>query len=112
LVLLCSFYLFFLVFRVNTYLSPGVRVQRERAQTVVSTGPYRVVRHPMYAGFVLFTLGTTLLLGSWYGLLGAALLIAIVAKRAVLEERVLRRELDGYATYMTRVRYRLVPYVW
>lgn len=112
LVLLWSFYLFFLVFRVNTYLSPGVRVQRERAQTVVSIGPYRVVRHPMYAGFVLFTVGTTLLLGSWYGFLGAAVLVAIVARRAVLEERVLRKELDGYATYMATVRYRIVPYMW
>ena len=110
--LLCSFYLFFLVFRVNTYLSPGVRVQRERAQTVVTTGPYRFVRHPMYAGFVLFTLGTTFLLGSWYGMFGAALLVVIVARRAVLEERVLRKELDGYAAYMTTVRYRLVPYLW
>jgi protein-S-isoprenylcysteine O-methyltransferase Ste14 len=66
----------------------------------------------MYAGFLLFTLGTSLVLGSWYGLLGAALLIAIVAQRAVMEERVLRKELDGYAAYMARVRYRLIPYVW
>ena len=62
---------------------------------MVSTGPYRYVRHPMYAGFVLFPLGTALLLGSWYGVLGALLLIGMVARRAVLEERVLREELEG-----------------
>jgi protein-S-isoprenylcysteine O-methyltransferase Ste14 len=66
----------------------------------------------MYAGFVLFALGTALLLGSWYGVLGALLLIGMVARRAVLEERMLREELEGYRAYMTRVRYRLVPHLW
>jgi protein-S-isoprenylcysteine O-methyltransferase Ste14 len=112
LLLLGSFYIFYLTFRENSYLSPAVRVQTERAQTVVSTGPYRCVRHPMYGGFVLFTVGTTLLLGSWYGLLGSLLLIGMVAWRAVQEERVLRKELEGYSVYMTRVRYRFVPYLW
>jgi protein-S-isoprenylcysteine O-methyltransferase Ste14 len=112
LLVLCSFYLFFVTFRENPYLSPAVRIQTDRAQTVVSTGPYRYVRHPMYAGFVLFALSTALMLGSWYGVLGALLLVGIVARRAVLEERVLREELEGYGIYMTRVRYRLVPYVW
>lgn len=110
--LLGSFYLFYLTFRENAYLSPAVRVQTERGQTVVSTGPYRYVRHPMYAAFVLFTLGTALLLGSWYGVLGGLLLIGMVARRAVLEERVLREELEGYSAYMTRVRYRCIPYLW
>jgi len=112
LLLLGSFYIFYLTFRENSYLSPAVRVQRERAQTVVTTGPYRHVRHPMYAGFAVYTLGTTLLLGSWYGLLGGLVLIAMVAWRAVQEERVLREELEGYSAYMMRVRYRFVPHLW
>ena len=112
LLLLSSFYIFFLTFRQNPFLSPAVRIQRERAQTVVSTGPYRYVRHPMYAGFILFAFGTALTLGSWWGLLGALLLIGIVARRAVLEERTLRDELEGYRVYLTQVRYRLLPYLW
>lgn len=68
LLLLCSFYLFFLTFRENAYLSPAVRIQTERKHTVISTGPYRYVRHPMYATALLFLISTTLLLGSWYGL--------------------------------------------
>jgi len=79
---------------------------------VVSTGPYCYVRHPMYAGFILFAFGTALLLGSWWGLVGALLLVAIMARRAVLEERTLCDELVGYRVYRTRVRYRLVPYLW
>ncbi len=112
LVLLVSFWLFYLTFRENTYLSPAVRVQTDRAQTVVSTGPYRYVRHPMYAGFVLFSLGTALLLGSWCGTFGALFLVGMVAWRTVREERVLQAELEGYSTYMGRVRYRFVPYLW
>jgi protein-S-isoprenylcysteine O-methyltransferase Ste14 len=107
-----SFYLFYLTFRENPYLSPAVRVQADRAQTVISSGPYRYVRHPMYAGFLLYTLGTSAFLGSWYGLLGGLLLAGLVARRAVLEERVLAEELEGYRTYLREVRYRLVPYIW
>ena len=110
--LLASFPMFFATFRENRFLSPAVRVQHERAHRVVDTGVYRHVRHPMYAGFVLFALGTALMLGSWYGTVGALALIGLVARRAVLEERALRRELEGYDAYMRRVRYRLVPRVW
>jgi protein-S-isoprenylcysteine O-methyltransferase Ste14 len=112
LLLLISFYIFYRTFRENSFLSPAVRIQRERGQTVVSTGPYRYVRHPLYAGFIQFCLGTALLLGSWLGTLGGLLLIGMVAWRAVQEERLLERELNGYNEYMKRVRYRFVPHVW
>jgi protein-S-isoprenylcysteine O-methyltransferase Ste14 len=111
-VLLAAFYIFYLTFRENTYLSPAVRIQSDRGQTVVSTGPYRYVRHPLYAGFILFTVGTALLLGSAYGVLGALILNALIAWRAGREEQVLKRELAGYGEYMTRVKYRFFPYVW
>ena len=111
-VLLFSFYLFFLTFRENSYLSTVVRVQTERGHSVISTGPYHYVRHPMYAGFLLFMTGTPLLLGSWYGaLLGLAFML-VLARRAVLEERTLQAALPAYSDYMARVRYRFVPYVW
>jgi len=111
-VLLCSFYLLFLTFRENAYLSPVVRIQEERGHTVVSTGPYHYVRHPMYAAMLVFVVGTSLLLGSGYGILLALLFMVVLARRAVLEERTLREELHGYAAYMTQVKYRLIPYVW
>jgi protein-S-isoprenylcysteine O-methyltransferase Ste14 len=112
LLLLCSFYLFFLTFRENAYLSPAVRVQTEREQTVVSTGPYRYVRHPMYATALLFLVSTTFLLGSWYGLFLGLLLFVGIARRAVQEERMLRAELPGYEEYMAQVKYRFIPSVW
>jgi protein-S-isoprenylcysteine O-methyltransferase Ste14 len=111
-ILLVSFYIFYLTFRENTYLSPAVRIQTDRGQTVVSTGPYRHVRHPLYAGFILFTVGTALLLGSAYGVLGAVVLNMLIVWRAVREEQVLQRELAGYGEYMTRVKYRFIPYLW
>jgi protein-S-isoprenylcysteine O-methyltransferase Ste14 len=107
-----SFKLFFATFRENSYLSPAVRLQTERGQTVVSTGPYRYVRHPMYAGVIPFIAGTALLLGSWYGLLLGLILIVGIAYRAVKEERMLRSELPGYDAYMARVKYRFIPYLW
>src|SRR5713226_4683247 len=110
--LVSSFYLFFLTFRENSYLSPMVRIQKDRGQTVVSTGPYRYVRHPMYAAALLFLLGTALLLGSWYGLLMVLIFAGMIAGRAVLEERTLQHELQGYDTYMAQVKYRLIPHVW
>ena len=112
LMLLGSFYLFFLIFRENAFLSPAVRLQTERGHTVVSTGPYRYVRHPMYATAGIFLAGTALLLGSWVGLIMALILVIGIAFRAVQEERTLRTELPGYEAYMAQVRYRLVPFVW
>ncbi len=110
--LVCSCYLLFIVFRENTYLSMAVRIQAERGQTVISTGPYQYVRHPMYAAMIFFLLGAPLLLGSWLGVPLGILIILILAWRAVLEEGDLRRELHGYAAYMAQVKFRLIPHVW
>ena len=100
------------VFSVNTFAAPVVRVQEERGQHVIDTGPYALVRHPMYSVSMLYLFGVPLLLGSWYGLIGAVLIVLGISWRAVQEEEVLRRNLTGYAEYMTRVPWRLVPYVW
>jgi protein-S-isoprenylcysteine O-methyltransferase Ste14 len=107
-----SFYVFFVTFRENSYLSPAVRVQTDRGQSVVSTGPYHVVRHPMYGAFVIFLVGTTLLLGSWFGWIVGLILVIGVAVRAAQEERTLHDEPPGYTAYLTQVKYRLVPFVW
>ena len=112
LLLLGSFVLFFLTFRENPYLSPVVRVQGERGQQVVSSGPYGYVRHTMYTAALPLFAGTALLLGSWYGLALGVLLEVVIARRAVLEERTLCEELLGYEAYLARVKYRLLPYVW
>lgn len=105
-------YLVYLTFKTNSYAAPVVKIQKERGHRVVTTGPYAYVRHPMYAGALGLVLGAPLLLGSWWGLAGAALLVLAMAMRAVLEERALHAELDGYADYAARVRYRLVPHLW
>ena len=112
MILLASFYLIYLVFKENPYLSPAVRMQKERGQTVISTGPYRYVRHPLYAAFIPFFLGTAFLLGSWYCILLGLVLIGLIAVRAVMEERVPRKELQSYDAYMARVKYRFIPHVW
>jgi protein-S-isoprenylcysteine O-methyltransferase Ste14 len=97
-------------FRENAFAAPVVKIQG--SQRVIDTGPYAIVRHPMYAsGLFLFT-GIPLLLGSWLGLAFSALFILAIAWCAVQEERALRAELTGYEDYAARVRYRLVPFVW
>ena len=101
-----------LTFRENAFLSTMVRVQQERGQTVISTGPYHYVRHPLYSSALLFFLGTPLLLGSWYGLLFVSIMIAGLVGRTLLEERVLREELPGYDAYLTQVKYRFIPHIW
>lgn len=101
-----------LTFRENSFLSGMVRVQEERGQTVISTGPYHYIRHPLYASALLFFLGTPLMLGSWYGLLFVPIVIAGLVGRTLLEERVLRKELPGYEAYMAQVKYRFIPYIW
>jgi len=103
IILICSFFLFFMTFRENAYLSPLVRIQEDRGQKVISTGPYHYVRHPMYAATLIFVIGTPLLLGAWYGILVAPVVVIVLAWRAVLEENTLRKELPGYPEYMVRV---------
>ncbi|MBH5370638.1 methyltransferase family protein [Bradyrhizobium glycinis] len=100
------------VFRENSFAAPVVKLQTERAQHVISTGPYAYVRHPMYSGMVLFFTGVPLLLGSWWGLAMMPLFIALFAFRIPIEERTLREGLPGYTDYTARVRYRLIPGLW
>ncbi|MHC4054058.1 methyltransferase family protein [Bradyrhizobium sp. 25ACV] len=100
------------VFRENSFAAPVVKLQAERAQRVISTGPYAYVRHPMYSGMVLFFGGVPLLLGSWWGLAMVPILVLLFAIRIGIEERTLREGLPGYADYAARVRYRLMPGVW
>jgi protein-S-isoprenylcysteine O-methyltransferase Ste14 len=107
-----SFFLMFVAFRENSFASPVVRIQEDRGQKVISTGPYQYVRHPLYSGIVVFSLAVPLLLGSWYGLLGSVVFILLLARRTVLEERTLRLNLPGYEEYMLKVKYRFVPYLW
>jgi protein-S-isoprenylcysteine O-methyltransferase Ste14 len=100
------------VMRANSFASPVVKLQTERGQHVVSSGPYAFVRHPMYTGSVLFFIGAPLLLGSWWGLAMAPLFALLFAIRAGIEERALLEGLPGYADYTRRVRYRLLPGLW
>lgn len=101
-----------LALRANAFAAPIVKYQRERGQFVVETGPYRIVRHPMYAGAIPVTIGMALWLGSYAGALLAAVPIGTLVLRALAEERLLRRELPGYEDYARKVRWRLVPLVW
>ncbi len=98
--------------RSNRFFSSHVRIQTERGHRVVCTGPYAYLRHPGYAGTILFTLGTPVLLNSSiaFGLALAATALTVI--RTALEDRVLRRELDGYQDYAKSVRWRLLPPVW
>jgi protein-S-isoprenylcysteine O-methyltransferase Ste14 len=111
--LAASFYpLCWLIFRANSFAAPVVKIQAERHQQVASTGPYRIVRHPMYAGGILYFVGLPLLFGSWLGLAATPVFIALLVIRVPIEERTLRRGLPGYDAYAARVRYRLIPGIW
>ena len=90
----------------------GCVLQVDPGQRVISTGPYAAVRHPMYTAAVLRSLGVPLALGSWWGLLPAALVVPLVVVRLLDEERMLRAELEGYEEYTRLVPWRLVPLVW
>jgi protein-S-isoprenylcysteine O-methyltransferase Ste14 len=99
-------------FRFNTFAAPQIRVQTDRQQRVVTGGPYRIVRHPMYAGALLMFVGTPLLLGSWWGLLFVPVGAIGIGIRVVGEERMLRQALTGYDDYARQVRFRMVPGLW
>jgi protein-S-isoprenylcysteine O-methyltransferase Ste14 len=105
-----SLFIVFLVFRANTYTSAIVEVAG--GQKVVTTGPYSVVRHPIYSGAMVLLLFTPVALGSWVGVPFAVPLILVIAARLLSEEKFLQTNLDGYEGYRRTVRYRLIPLIW
>jgi protein-S-isoprenylcysteine O-methyltransferase Ste14 len=110
--LLASTALILRVVRENSFAAPVVKVQAERGHRVIDTGPYALVRHPMYSGAVLYLAAMALTLGSWWGLALSPVFFVLFSIRAGLEERALCDGLPGYADYLARVRYRLVPGLW
>ena len=98
------------VMRENAYLSRTIKV--EEGQKVVDTGLYGIVRHPMYAVTILLFLMIPLILGSWYALIAFAFYPAIIVIRLKDEEKLLTRELPGYAEYKQKVKYRIIPFIW
>ncbi len=96
----------------NQYLSSFVRIQEERGHQVSQAGPYRFIRHPMYAGDILTYPFVALFLNSLWALIPAVLIILLFILRTHLEDNTLQKELDGYREYAQQVKYRLVPYVW
>ena len=98
------------VYRENTYTSATIEIAQD--QKVITTGPYAVVRHPMYAGGLLYVVGTPLALGSYWGFVPIAAMMPFLIWRLFDEERFLDKNLAGYAEYQKRVRHRLVPFVW
>lgn len=105
-----SLYFVFLVFRENTYTSAIIEVAAE--QRVISTGPYSLVRHPMYSGAMLLLVATPLALGSWVGLPFAIPVILVIVARLLDEEKYLAANLPGYDEYRRKVKFRLLPGIW
>jgi len=100
----------FFVFKENSFASATIELAPDHK--VISTGPYALVRHPMYAGSFVMLLGSAIALGSWNGVLVIAALIPVRVWRIIGEEKFLARHLPGYAAYQEKVRYRLIPLVW
>jgi protein-S-isoprenylcysteine O-methyltransferase Ste14 len=100
----------FFVFKENSYGASTIQIAED--QTVISTGPYALVRHPMYAAALVMLLGIPLALGSWWGLFVLVLVLPVLIWRLLDEERFLRQNLPGYPEYQAKVKYRLLPFVW
>jgi protein-S-isoprenylcysteine O-methyltransferase Ste14 len=107
---IAGFYFISIVYRENTFTSATIEVAKD--QKVISTGPYAVVRHPMYASALLYLLGTPLALRSYWGLVAFGAVLPFLLWRLLDEERFLSANLSGYTEYSQRVRHRLVPFVW
>ena len=97
---------------VNPFFSSVIRIQTDRGHHVITSGPYRFVRHPAYAGAPLLFVGSGLALGSWLAALIGLVMVLLLLRRTGQEDRILREQLEGYAAYAERVRYRLFPGVW
>jgi protein-S-isoprenylcysteine O-methyltransferase Ste14 len=110
LLVVIGFYFILLVYKENTFSSATIEVAEN--QKVISTGPYALVRHPMYASALLYLVGTPLALGSYWGLLALAFVMPFLIWRLMEEEKFLAKNLLGYMEYQNQVRHHLVPYVW
>lgn len=97
---------------VNPYFETTVRVQQNRNHQVCSSGPYKIVRHPGYAAWILARLAVPLILGSWWGFIPSTAIVLLLVIRTALEDRTLQKELAGYDKYTAMTRYRLIPFVW
>lgn len=105
-----GFYFIFVVYRANTFTSATIEVAKD--QIVIDTGPYAIVRHPMYASALIYLVGTPLALGSYWGFVALAAMLPALVWRLSDEESLLAADLSGYVDYQKRVRYRLLPFVW
>jgi protein-S-isoprenylcysteine O-methyltransferase Ste14 len=110
LLVVIGFYCIGLVYRENTFTAATIQV--EPGQHVISTGPYAIVRHPMYASALMYLVGTPLALGSYIGLIPFFGMVPVLIWRLLDEEQLLARDLPGYTEYQARVRSRLLPYIW
>jgi protein-S-isoprenylcysteine O-methyltransferase Ste14 len=97
---------------VNPFAEPSVRIQTDRGHKVIDTGPYAIVRHPLYLGALFLFAGIPLTLGSFWSLIPAALATLTLVVRTILEDRTLHKELQGYKEYAARVPHRLIPGIW
>ncbi len=107
---LCSYLMILRVFLENRWAGRTVEIWRD--QKVIDTGPYAVVRHPMYSALMVFLCATPVALGSWWTILAIIAYFPIIVFRVRNEEKVLLRELPGYEDYRARVRYRIIPFIW
>ncbi|HLJ59278.1 MAG TPA: isoprenylcysteine carboxylmethyltransferase family protein [bacterium] len=97
---------------VNRFFSSAVRIQADRGQQVITSGPYRFIRHPGYTGALVYLLCGSVALGSWWSLAPMLVMTALMIRRTMIEDRMLQHDLAGYSEYVRNVRYRLVPGVW
>jgi protein-S-isoprenylcysteine O-methyltransferase Ste14 len=107
---LVGFYIIFLVFKANSFTSSII--ETDKSQKVITTGPYKVVRHPMYSGALVLFLATSFALGSYWSLIPALLMIIMLGIRLLDEEKYLKKHLQGYTQYCLKTRYHLIPYIW
>lgn len=107
-----AFYIIFSTMRENTYLSPIVEIQKKRNHKVITTGPYKYVRHPMYVGMTILFFSLSLALGSFYSFIPSLFIAAFIVYRAYNEDRALHKELKGYKEYAMKTKYRLLPGIW
>lgn len=97
---------------VNPHFEPTVRIQKDRDHKVITSGPYRIVRHPGYLAGIFFALSIPLIIGSVFTFIPVGIYIFLMMTRTLLEDRTLQKELNGYSEYAQNVRYRLFPYLW